>query len=83
MTAQGNALGLVAKKISSPERAAQKSGAGFVAPFQGALFCDFVFRGVAPGFHVVALSARDAVVAQSFCAEICLRARRKGLFSSS
>jgi hypothetical protein len=57
VTAQGNALGVCAQNISGPERAAQKSRARFVAPLQGALFCDFVSRDDAPGFHVVALSA--------------------------
>ena len=60
MTAQGNALGVCARNMSSPERAAQKPRARFVALLQGALFCDFVSRGGAPGFHAVALSARNA-----------------------
>ena len=60
MTAQGNALGTNAQIESSPERAVQISGTRFVAPPQGALLCDFDTRGVAPGCHVIALSARDA-----------------------
>lgn len=61
MTAQGNALGSGIKIISSPERAAQNSRANFVVPFQGTSSFDFVFRGVAPGCHVIALSARNTV----------------------
>ncbi len=57
--AQGNALGLVAQFISSPERAGQKSRVHFVVPLQGTLFFGFVSQGVALGCHVIALSARD------------------------
>jgi hypothetical protein len=61
MTAQGNALGLAVKNISSPERAAQTSRTRLVSPFQGVnLFLGYESRGVAPGYHVIALSARDA-----------------------
>jgi hypothetical protein len=76
MTAQGNALGTNAQIESSPERAAQKSDTRIVTPLQGAL-CGFDSRGVAPGFHVIALSARDAVVAQSFCKSRTLNAAQK------
>jgi hypothetical protein len=60
MTAQGNALGVPFKNISSPERAAQTSREHFVLPFQGVSSGDFISRGVAPGCLVIALSARNA-----------------------
>jgi hypothetical protein len=57
--AQGNALGIGARIIHSPERARQKSRDRFVLPFQGASSYGFVSQGVALGYHVIALSARD------------------------
>ena len=59
-TAQGNALGMFAAIISSPERAAQNSRDRFVVPLQGTSFCGFVTQGVALGYHVIAPSAREA-----------------------
>jgi hypothetical protein len=60
MTAQGNALGLSVKNISSPERAAQTSRDRLVSPLQGVkFFWGYESQGVALGYHVVALSARD------------------------
>ena len=66
MTAQGNALGINAQTISSPERALQNSRGRFVAPLQGALFCGLDSRGVAPVYLVVALSARDVAGCEKF-----------------
>ena len=70
MTAQGNALGKNAQTISSPERASQNSRECFVAPLQGALFCGLISRGVAPDYHVIALSARDKTGTEKFWARL-------------
>ena len=61
MTAQGNALGPSIKIISSPERASHTSCARLVSPFQGVSSGGLISQGVALGFHVIALSARDVV----------------------
>ncbi len=67
MTDQGNALGLPVKNIPSPERAAQTSCVLFVSPFQGLnLFLGYESQGVALGYHVIALSARDVGARENY-----------------
>jgi hypothetical protein len=56
--AQGDALGLSAQIISSPDRAQQKWVKCFVVPLQGTSFWGFVSQGVALGCLLTALSAR-------------------------
>jgi hypothetical protein len=58
MTAQGNALGVASRLVSSPERAAQNSRRHFVLPFQGVSGSGRFTQGVALGCHVIAPSAR-------------------------
>ena len=70
MTAQGNALGINAKIISSPERALQNSRGRFFAPLQGASFWGLISRALAPGYPVIALSARDKTATEKFWARL-------------
>jgi len=59
MKAQGNALGKATGMIPSPERASQNPWYSSVLPFQGKCRMARQTQGVALGFHVVALSARQ------------------------
>jgi len=59
MKAQGNALGKATVLIPSPERAAQNPWYSFVLPFQGKCHVARQTQGVALGYRVVALSARQ------------------------
>jgi hypothetical protein len=59
MKAQGNALGKVTATIPSPARASQNHYHSFVLPFQGKCPLARQTQGVALGYHVIALSARQ------------------------
>ena len=61
MIAQGEALGKADVMVLRPERALQKLCDSFVLPLQGKYPIGRQTQGVALGFHVAALSARNTV----------------------